>query len=138
MSVKRTDLTGNIPDALTDAQEIQAVVKETRFADALSQLDAQTRSVEQGTSGTSGTSQAVRAALAQIARNANLANGEQAAQAVQAAATCLIRLRFQKKFKQTAQVTKLVKNLSEYVAADPFLSARLLGILTRLKNEGNL
>jgi hypothetical protein len=114
-----------------DPQELQNAVKGERFAAALSQLEAQ--AARGGSQPPGAASNPTRAALEQIAGSANLSSNEGAATAVRESARYLIRSRLHEKFRQTEQASTLVEKLSEYVAADPLLNAKLLLILQKLK-----
>ena len=111
-----------------DPKELQSAVKSERFAAALSQLEAQAAGEGQGASNPA------RTALAKIAQNSNLSTGEGAASAVRESARLMIRTRLHEKFRQSEQGQSLVEKLSEFVASDPLLNAKLLGILQRLKS----
>jgi hypothetical protein len=110
-----------------DPQELQRTVKSGRFEAALSQLESQAA----GQTGASASP--TRAALAQIAGSANLGSQEGMATAVRESARYMIRSRLHEKFRDTEQGTRLVENLSEYVATDPLLNSKLSAILRRLK-----
>jgi hypothetical protein len=114
-----------------DPQELKNAVKSERFAAALSQLETQATGGPQQ-AGMSGT----RAALEQIAQGANLTNSEGAAGAVRESARYMIRSRLHEKFRHTEQGSRLVENLSEYVASDPLLNTKLLSLLQKLKAMG--
>ena len=110
-----------------DAQELQKALKSERFNAALSNLEAQA-------SGASGGAQSpTRAALAQIADSANLSSSEGAATAVRESARFMVRSRLSEKFRDTEQGSTLVERLSEFVASDPLLHSKLLGILQKMK-----
>jgi gamma-glutamyl:cysteine ligase YbdK (ATP-grasp superfamily) len=110
-----------------DPQELQATVKSERFNAALASLEAQA-------AGGSGEAQSpVRAALAQIADASNLSSSEGAAAAVRESARFMVRSRLHEKFRDTEQGSTLVERLSEFVASDPLLSSKLLGILHKVK-----
>jgi hypothetical protein len=112
-----------------DPQELQQAVKGERFAAALSQLEAQ------AAGGAGGASNATRAALEKIAQGADLLSSEGAATAVRESARCMIRSRLHERFRQSEQGATLVEKMSEFVASDPLLNAKLLGILQRLKTN---
>jgi hypothetical protein len=110
-----------------DAQELQKALKGERFNAALAQLEAQA-------SGESGGAQSpARAALSQIADSANLSSSEGAATAVRESARFMVRSRLSEKFRDTEQGSTLVERLSEFVASDPLLHSKLLGILQKVK-----
>lgn len=112
-----------------DAQELQTALKSGRFNAALANLEAQ------AAGGAEGASSPVRAALAQIADASNLSSNEGAATAVRESARFMVRSRLQEKFRDTEQGSTLVERLSEFVAADPLLHSKLLGILQRVKTD---
>ena len=110
-----------------DAHEMQKALKSERFGAALSQLDAQASGATGGGSGPT------RAALAQIADSSNLSSSEGAAAAVRESARFMVRSRLSEKFRDTEQGSTLVERLSEFVASDPLLHSKLLGILQKVK-----
>src|SRR5215212_5196491 len=110
-----------------EAQELQNALKTERFNAALAQLEAQ------AASGTGGAQSPVRAALAQIADASNLSSSEGAATAVRESARLMVRSRLNEKFRDTEQGSTLVERLSEFVASDPLLRSKLLGILQKVK-----
>ena len=109
-----------------DAQQLQESMRGERFAAALSNLEAQ------AAGGTGGAENPVRAALEEIAKSAEL-SGEGAATAVRESARHMIRSRLSERFKESADAEQLIEKLSEFVAADPLLNSKLLGILQKLK-----
>jgi hypothetical protein len=110
-----------------EAQELQNALKTERFNAALAQLEAQ------AAGSTGGASSPTRAALAQIADASNLSSSEGAAAAVRESARFMVRSRLNEKFRETEQGSTLVERLSEFVAADPLLHSKLLGILQKVK-----
>ena len=110
-----------------EAQELQNALKTERFNAALAQLEAQ------AAGGAGGKSGPVRAALAQIADASNLSSSEGAAAAVRESARFMVRARLNEKFRETEQGSTLVERLSEFVASDPLLHSKLLGILHKVK-----
>jgi hypothetical protein len=110
-----------------DPQELQTALRSERFNAALSQLEAQ------AAGGAGDTSSPTRAALAQIADSSNLSSNEGAATAVRESARFMVRSRLNEKFRDTEQGSTLVERLSEYVASDPLLHSKLLGILQKVK-----
>ena len=118
---------GAEPIEQLDAQELQKALKGERFNAALAQLEAQA-------AGQTGDAQSpVRAALAQIADASNLSSSEGAATAVRESARFMVRSRLNEKFRDTEQASTLVERLSEFVASDPLLHSKLLGILQKVK-----
>lgn len=118
---------GAEPVEPAEAQELQNALKTERFNAALAQLEAQ------AAGGTGGAQSPVRAALAQIADASNLSSGEGAAAAVRESARLMVRSRLNEKFRDSEQAASLVERLSEFVASDPLLHSKLLGILHKVK-----
>lgn len=110
-----------------EPQELQNALKTERFNAALAQLEAQAA----GENG--GAASPMRAALSQIADASNLSSSEGAAAAVRESARFMVRARLKEKFRETEQGSTLVERLSEFVAADPLLHSKLLGILHKVK-----
>lgn len=130
MKVNRTGSplsSGAEPVDAPDAQELQKALEGERFSAVLSHLEAQ------AAGGKGGAASAMRSALARIAQDANLSTGEGAASAVRESARFMIRSRLHEKFRQSEQGDVLAERLSEFVASDPLLHSKLLGILQRLK-----
>lgn len=111
-----------------DPQELQKALKSERFSAALAHLEAQAGA------GAGGAESPARAALAQIADAANLSSSEGAAAAVRESARFMVRSRLREKFRDTEQGSTLVERLSEFVASDPLLHSKLLGILQKVKS----
>jgi hypothetical protein len=112
-----------------DAQELQKALKGERFNAALAQLEAQ------AAGGANDTAAPTRAALAEIADASNLSSSEGAAAAVRESARFMVRSRLNEKFRDTEQGSTLVERLSEFVASDPLLHSKLLGILQKVKQD---
>jgi hypothetical protein len=110
-----------------DPQELQNTIKSEKFAAALSQLEAQSAN------GAQAANSPTRSALEQIAQGANLSSSEGASTAVRESARYMIRSRLHEKFRQSEQATRLIEQLSDFVAADPLLNSKLVSILKRLK-----
>jgi hypothetical protein len=118
---------GAEPIEQLDSQELQSQLKSERFNAALAQLEAQ------AAGGTGSASTPTRAALAQIADASNLSSSEGAAAAVRESARFMVRSRLNEKFRNSEQGSTLVERLSEFVASDPLLHSKLLGILQKVK-----
>ena len=118
---------GAEPIEQLDPQELQAQLKSERFNAALAQLEAQ------AAGGTGSAQSPTRAALAQIADAANLSSSEGAAAAVRESARFMVRSRLNEKFRNSEQGSTLVERVSEFVASDPLLHSKMLGILQRVK-----
>jgi hypothetical protein len=110
-----------------DPKELQKSLKGERFNAALAHLEAQ------ASAGKGGASSPMRSALEQIANASNLTSSEGAAAAVRESARFMVRSRLHEKFRDTEQASTLVERLSEFVASDPVLNAKLLGILQKVK-----
>lgn len=109
-------------------RDLQRAVKSDQFAAALSQLETQA-----GTQSAATERSATRTALQQIAGGANLMSGEGAATAVRESARYMIRSRLSERYRDTEHGTRLIEELSEYVANDHLLKSKLLTILKRIK-----
>jgi hypothetical protein len=75
----------------------------------------------------------LRTDLERIASSVNLNDPEQSSTAILASAKLLVHSRLGKKDKDTKRSARIVDTLSEYVAADPFMSNKILSILRKLK-----
>jgi hypothetical protein len=115
--------------------EAQNVARK-EFADTLSQLEAGLISSGGGQSSAAAGSEAIRTALEQIANRCDLSNPDDATQAVKQSAGLMIQSRLSQAFKQAEQGQSLVENLSQYIAGDPLLKPKLLGILKKIKSNG--
>jgi hypothetical protein len=113
-------------ESLNPAEARQRSAIGEKFAAALSQLEAQGAG-EQSAAGAS------RSALAEIAGGADLGSPEGAASAVRESARYMIRSRLHEDFRDTEQGARMVTELSDYVASDPQIKAKLLSILQRIK-----
>ena len=102
---------------------------ESSFEAALSEIEGQIDQAGQ----TSGSSSAEKTALSNIASNAQLDTPEGAFGAVKESAGFLVKSRLQEEFQESEQGKKLTDDLSEYIARDPFMHRKILGILQRLK-----
>ena len=74
-----------------------------------------------------------RSAFQQIASNANLDSPEGALSAVRESAQFLVNSRLKGDLKDSEQGKKISEDLSSYIAKDPFMHRKILGILQRLK-----
>ncbi|MGI8788218.1 MAG: hypothetical protein ACR2HG_10705 [Pyrinomonadaceae bacterium] len=107
-----------------DEKDIAKAVKGEKFAETLSAL-------ESATAGTAA-SNAARASLAEIAAQYDLSNEENRQSALRESAEFLVKSRLGKEYKKSE---KIIKDLSRYVADDPFLKARLLSVLQKLSTQ---
>ncbi len=102
---------------------------EGSFEKALSEVEGQIEQAGQ----TSASESPEKTALSNIASNAQLDTPEGAFGAVKESAGFLVKTRLNGKFGDTEQGRKLTEDLSEYIARDPFMHRKILGILQKLK-----
>ena len=74
-----------------------------------------------------------RLALEEIANATNLSNAEESFEAARKSAELLVRSALGEKYRDTEQARQMFEALGEQVAADPFLKAKLLAILMKIK-----
>lgn len=108
-----------------DEKDIAKAVKGEKFASALSALESA------GDAG--GAESATRAGLNEIAVQYDLSNEENRQAAIEESAEFLVKSRLSDDYKTSE---KVVKDLSKYVADDPFLKSKLLSVLQKLRDEG--
>lgn len=124
---------GSEPLEPLNPKDLQKIVKSEKFESALNQLEnqAQTQQTEQPKS-------ASFQALQNIANGSDLATIEGALAAVKQSAGYMISKKLKKEFLESDTGQKVVDDLSEYVAGDPSLQKRILGILQKMrdKNKG--
>ncbi len=102
---------------------------ESSFEKALAEVEGQ---IEQaGQSSKPGSAE--KSALSNIASNAQLDTPEGAFGAVKESAGFLVKLRLSEDFGNSEQGKKLSEDLSEFIARDPFMHRKILGILQKLK-----
>lgn len=111
------------------SKDVQELVKSEKLNQALSQLEKQSSEQAQQPKSSSFT------AMQQIASNANLGNAESALEAVKQSAAFMINSRLKKDFRESKKGKKVVDDLSEFVAEDPSLHRRILGILQKMKEK---
>lgn len=124
------------------SQSTAQTTKRTRFSEMLSE-STENQPVEHAASSSTVAPPAAgsnivggtRQALEQIARQANLTNPEAAREALRQSAEFMIRARLGTRYQNLEESERLVAELSEFVAADPLLKAKLLTILTKIKAE---
>lgn len=114
-------------------RELAKEVRSEAFAASLAQLEGGAGAGGAGQA--SGSTGATRAALEEIASAANLSTSEGAASAVRESARYMIRSRLSERYQETEEGERLTSELSEYVAADPFLKGKLLSILHKLRRD---
>jgi hypothetical protein len=123
--------------ASTEPLESEAQnVAHKEFADTLTQIEAGILATDSGQPSGAAGSQAIRTALEQIANRCDLSNPDEATQAVKQSAGFMIQSRLSQAFRQAEQGQSLVENLSQYIASDPLLKPKLLGILKKIKANG--
>ena len=74
-----------------------------------------------------------RSQFQQIAESANLDSPEGALSAVRESAHFLVNSRLEDDLRDSPQGKKISDEISEYIAKDPFLNRKILGILQSLK-----
>ena len=107
-----------------DEKDIAKAVKGEKFAETLSALEA-------STAATSAPS-AARTALTAIAAQYDLSDESDQQQALLESAEFLVKSRLSDKYKQA---DKVIGELSEFVASDPFLKTKLLSVLKKLGDD---
>lgn len=110
-------------DSVPDEKDIAKAVKGERFAETLSALES--------SAATGGASSAAQTALSAIAARYDLSNEENQQTALRESAEFLVKSRLREEYKKSE---KIIDDLSQYVADDPFLKAKLLSILQRLSD----
>ena len=106
-----------------DEKDIVKAVKGDRFAATLSALDS--ASADAAASPT-------RSALRNIAAQYDLSNEENRQSAILESAQLLVKSRLREEYRKSE---KVVKDLSRYVAEDPFLKTKLISILQKLRDQ---
>lgn len=133
MSVKKTSSPfssgAESIEPLTQKDVKKAEKAEGSFEAALSEVEGELEQAGQA----SKKGGAERSALGNIASNAQLDTPEGAFGAVKESAGFLVKSRLQDKFGSSEQGEKLTDELSEFIARDPFMHRKILGILQRLK-----
>jgi hypothetical protein len=109
-----------------DEKDIAKAVKGEKFASALSALESASEA--------GGAASATRAGLSEIVVQYDLSNEENRQAAVEESAEFLVKSRLSDEFKKSE---KVIKDLSRYVAEDPFLKSKLLSVLQKLHDEKN-
>lgn len=104
-----------------DEKDVAKAVKGGKFTEALSALEA-------AATESAAPSEASRA-LAEIAMQYDLSDEKGRQSAVEESAEFLVKSRLGEKYGDSE---KTVKDLTEHVAADPFLKSKLLSILQKL------
>lgn len=106
-----------------DEKDIAKAVKGEKFASALSSLEA---------AADAGAPNATRSALNDIAVQYDLSNEENRQAAIEESAEFLVKSRLGDEHKKSE---KVIKDLSKFVADDPFLKSKLLSVLQKLRDE---
>lgn len=107
-----------------DEKDIAKAVKGEKFASTLSALESAT--------GNEAAASATRSALGEIAVQYDLSNEENRQAALEESAEVLVKSRLGEDYKKSE---KALKNLSRYVADDPFIKSKLLSVLQKLRDE---
>lgn len=106
-----------------DEKDIAKAVKGEKFAETLSALEAASASASAPS--------AARTALTAIASQYDLSNENEQQEALRESAEFLVKSRLNEKYKKA---DKVIGELSEFVAADPFLKTKLLSVLQKLSD----
>ncbi|MEZ5307624.1 MAG: hypothetical protein R2684_10815 [Pyrinomonadaceae bacterium] len=102
---------------------------EGSFESALAELEGQIEQAGQ----VSDSGNVERSALGNIASSARLDTPEGAFGAVKESAGFLVKSRLSDAFVASDQGKKLTEDISDFIARDPFMHKKLLGILERLR-----
>ena len=133
MSVKKTSSPlssgAEALEPLSPKDELQRGKIEKNFEAALAEVAGQ---VDQ-TSESGQASSPARSALSQIASGSDLNTPEGAMQAVRESARFLVDSRLNEELRDSSQGKKMIDDLSEYIAKDPFMHRKILSILHRVK-----
>lgn len=135
MSVKKTDSTSRSGgaerlDSLEGKKEVHGGEKVAKtFESALVEAASQIEQAEN----IANTDGVTKTAFTEIAGNANLDTPEGALFAVRQSAGFLVKSRLNKDLRDSEQGQKITDELSDYIAKDPFLHRKILGILQKLK-----
>ena len=135
MSVKKTgskNLGGAEPLKPTGRKDLERAEKaEGNFKSAMAELGGH---IEQmGHVSDSGSVE--RSTLGNIASNAHLESADGAFGAVKESAGFLVQSRLNKDILETEEGKKLTEDISDFIARDPYLHNKILGVLQRLKAE---
>lgn len=135
MSVKKTgsrDLGGAEPLKPTSRKDLERAEKaEGSFKSAMAELGGH---IEQmGRASDSGSAE--RSALGSIASRAQLDSADGAFGAVKESAGFLIESRLNKVLLESEEGKKLTEDISDFIARDPYLHQKILGVLQRLKSQ---
>ncbi len=135
MSVKKTDSTQRSGGAerlgqLDGKKEIRGGEKisktfESALVEAASEIEQAGKSAD--------TDGVTKTAFSEIAGNANLDTPEGALSAVRLSAGFLVKSRLKENLRDTDQGRKITDELSDYIARDPYMHRKILGILQKLK-----
>ena len=136
MSVKKPKgspfLSGAEPLKPSGKKDLKRAEKaEGSFKSAMAELEGQLEQV--GHASDSGSVE--RSALGSIASNAQLDSKDGAFFAVKESAEVLVASRLDAKLLQSEKGKKLTEDISEFIARDPFLHQKILGVLQRLKDN---
>lgn len=88
-----------------------------------------------GESASGSSAGSLRAALAEIASASDLSDAEGAAAAVRQSARSLVLSALGEAYVATGQHQRAVEEIGEHLVSDPFMKAKLLSILTKLKSR---
>lgn len=133
MSVKKTGspfASGADPLEPLGGKDLKRTDKaEGSFKSALDDLEGQLEQVGQ----TSNSGSTEKSALGSIASGAQLDTPEGAFGAVKESAGFLVKSKLHDGFLESEQGKKMADDISDFIARDPFMHKKILGILQRLK-----
>jgi len=105
-----------------DEKDIAKAIKGEKFAETLSALE---------TAAETSAPSAARTALTAIASQYDLSNENEQREALRESAEFLVKSRLNEKYKKA---DKVIGELSDFVADDPFLKTKLLSVLQKLSD----
>lgn len=113
------------------SKDLHELMKSEKLEQAISQFEKQAPESNQAQQAKSPTFQAMQ----QIAVNSNLSNPQNASEAVKQSAGFMINSHLKKEFRESKKGKKVVDDLSGFVADDPSMHKRILGILQKMKEK---
>lgn len=117
-------------EPLGSKEDVRGISKtEKSFESTLSEVASE---LEKAGS-TESSSSPTKSAFEKIASSSNLDSTEEALTAVRESANFLVSSRLDEKFQDSKQGKKLTAELSEYIAKDPYMHKKILGVLQKLK-----
>ncbi len=118
-----------------DSKDLQKSISTGQLASQLDALETAASSGGESAGEVSSPKSEALQQLWQIAANADLSTPEQALAAIRESAQFLINSRINQKLREQQKVFRMVEELSDFVAEDPFLGTKIKKILERLKED---